>query len=66
MCKLSEHNCKYGGNKYYNFGFVQGVASYCRYAKRWVADLNNKCPLQHRHLTTVAPDQNKQKGENFE
>ena len=44
-CELSKTKmCKHGGNKYYNYGFVQGMASYCQIAKRWVVDLN-ECPL---------------------
>jgi hypothetical protein len=44
-CYKSETKmCKYGGNKYYNYGFVQGMASYCRKVKKWVADLKS-CPL---------------------
>ncbi|KKK97355.1 hypothetical protein LCGC14_2653580 [marine sediment metagenome] len=44
-CYKSETGfCKYGGNKSYDYGFVSGTASYCKKAKKWVADLE-KCPL---------------------
>jgi len=36
--------CRYGGNKRYNYGFLQGTAEYCRKDKKWVSDLK-KCPL---------------------
>lgn len=45
-CKKSKSGlCEYGGNKFYNYGFLQGSASYCRKAKAWVADI--ECPLIH-------------------
>ena len=36
--------CKYGGNKRYNYGFVSGMANYCRKVKKWCSDLK-ECPL---------------------
>jgi hypothetical protein len=38
-------SCRYGGNKRYNYGFVSGMAGYCRFSKKWVSDLP-KCPLK--------------------
>ena len=35
--------CEYGGNKYYNYGFMSGMSSYCRLVKKWVHDLK-ECP----------------------
>jgi hypothetical protein len=46
-CQLSPTGtCKYAGNKYYNYRFVQGMANFCREPsnKRFVAD-TTKCPL---------------------
>lgn len=44
LCKMSQiGECKYAGNKCYNYGFVSGSASYCRFSKKWVADLK-ECP----------------------
>ena len=43
-CKLSESGmCKYGGSKYYNYGFVCGSASYCYKVHRWISGLK-ECP----------------------
>jgi hypothetical protein len=36
---LPEGMCKHGGIKGYNYGFVQGGASYCRLLKKWVHDI---------------------------
>ena len=46
-CKflLDKDRCPYTGNKYYNYGFVQGTAGYCYYSKQWVSDITN-CPLE--------------------
>ena len=45
-CPRSETKmCNYGGNKNFNYGFMVGIASYCRKVKRWVSDLD-KCPLE--------------------
>ncbi len=33
-CPLSNTPCKYGGNKVYNYGFMQGLASFCRHPKQ--------------------------------
>ena len=42
-CRLSKtKTCEYAGNRYYNYGFVQGTANYCRLEKRWTADIK-KC-----------------------
>ena len=38
-------NCKYAGNKHYGYGFLSGMAEYCRYKKEWVCDLK-ECPLK--------------------
>lgn len=43
-CPLSDKPCKYGGNKYYYYGYVQGAASYCRFNKKWTCDMF-ECPL---------------------
>ena len=44
-CPISlTHQCKYGGNKRYNFGFMSGTASYCYRDNKWVSDLK-KCPI---------------------
>lgn len=43
-CPLREKPCTYGGNKHYDYGFVRGTASYCRFVKRWVTDME-ECPL---------------------
>ena len=46
-CKLREgHNgdCKYAGNKVFNWGFVSGTDNYCRKVKRFVSFLS-QCPL---------------------
>ena len=51
-----ENACKYGGNKYYDYGFCGGTAEYCRYAKQWVESLE-KCPLPVKTLTPEAPDE---------
>ena len=46
ICSLSKtKQCKYGGNKVYNYGFVSGTASYCRLVKKWVSDLEY-CPRE--------------------
>jgi len=45
-CELAKNrNCNYGGNKYYNYGFLQGIAQYCRKSKTWIANIKI-CPLQ--------------------
>jgi hypothetical protein len=45
LCSLSKTKmCKFGGNKYYNFGFLKGTAGYCRKIKKWISDIK-KCPL---------------------
>ncbi len=43
-CSLSKTGeCKHGGNKYYNYGFLQGTGAFCRLEKKWVCDLK-QCP----------------------
>ena len=49
-CPLSPTGyCKHGGNKRFNYGFMNGTASYCRKVKKWI--YNNfkgrsiECPL---------------------
>ena len=43
-CRLSKtKTCEYAGNRYYNYGFVQGTANYCYFDKKWTADMK-KCP----------------------
>jgi hypothetical protein len=37
--------CKYGGNKVYNYGFVQGTESFCRHSKKLTTDIES-CPLK--------------------
>jgi hypothetical protein len=37
--------CYYGGNKRYNYGFLSGMSSYCRFVKKWVHDIKI-CPLE--------------------
>ena len=45
FCKFEkDKKCKYGGNKYYNYGFFQGNAGYCYKFKKWLHDLE-KCPM---------------------
>lgn len=45
-CRLSDSKlCKYGGNKYFNYGFFQGMNGYCRFVNKWIHDLEEKCPL---------------------
>lgn len=45
FCRLMEtEECRYAGNKRFNYGFVQGTAQYCRYKKCFVS-LLEKCPL---------------------
>ena len=39
-----EGQCSYGGNKHYDYGFVSGTSSYCRFARKWLSALE-KCPL---------------------
>jgi hypothetical protein len=51
-CALSPSGvCLYGGNKYFNYGFLSGAAPYCRKANRWVEDLD-LCPITkiYEHL----------------
>ncbi len=48
--KAESEVCRHGGNKYYNYGFCQGTASYCRLANRWVSDLK-ECPLIEEYGT---------------
>jgi len=44
-CKLSKSGqCRYGGNKNYNYGFAWGNASFCNKAKRFISNMD-KCPL---------------------
>ena len=43
--EVLKKECKYGGNKSYNNGFMQGTAGYCYKAKEWTHKLK-KCPLQ--------------------
>lgn len=44
-CDLSSSGkCRYGGSKYFNYGFMRGNALYCRLEKMWIGDLK-KCPL---------------------
>lgn len=47
LCKLSDTRCKYGGNKYYNYEFVQGTSEYCRLVNKWICDLKT-CPLENK------------------
>lgn len=55
ICPLSvTGKCRYGGNKAYNYGFVKGTASYCRYSKRWIHDIE-RCPIPSNIETEVAP-----------
>ena len=44
-CSMINGLCEYGGNKRYNYGFVSGTASFCRFPKvdKWVSDLD-LCP----------------------
>lgn len=45
-CPLSiSGNCEFAGNKFYNYGFVNGSANYCRHKleKRFVSDIK-VCP----------------------
>ena len=43
-CRLSKtKTCEHAGNRYYNYGFVQGTANYCCFDKKWTADMK-KCP----------------------
>ena len=44
-CELAEEPCEYAGNRYYNYGFIQGNKSFCRYKKRWV-DKMEECPMK--------------------
>ena len=45
-CKLARDGyCEHGGNKKYNYGFVSGIAGFCRLSKKWVDDLK-ECPLK--------------------
>lgn len=48
-CPLSPSDyCKHGGNKAYNYGFMRGMAPYCRKAKRWIYKHSGEtieCPL---------------------
>jgi hypothetical protein len=47
-CYLSKTKiCIYGGNKYYNFGFLQGTSSFCRLVKKF-CDKLNKCPKDNK------------------
>jgi len=44
-CKYSKTGmCKHGGYKAYNYGFLCGVAGYCRYIKKWMSDMPC-CPM---------------------
>jgi len=43
FCDKYKKQCRYAGNKYYNFGFVSGTSGYCRKIKQWTCDVN-KCP----------------------
>ena len=53
-CKLSKIGiCKHAGNKYYNYGFIQGTAAFCKKEKGWIADLK-KCPLEDKYNQNVA------------
>ena len=45
-CKLCKtKDCEHAGNRYYNYGFVQGTANYCRLEKRFIADMK-LCPKE--------------------
>lgn len=44
VCDLSKTGkCPFAGNKYYNYGFVKGMANYCRFVRRFTADMKD-CP----------------------
>ena len=43
--KSKTKKCKHAGNKRFNFGFVSGLANYCRYSKRFIRDID-KCDLK--------------------
>lgn len=51
-CPLNKNGCKYGGNKAYSYGFSSGTASYCRKVKKFVCDLEEKCPLEEENKFT--------------
>jgi hypothetical protein len=44
-CRMSRtKQCKYGGAKIYNYGFLSGASEYCRKEKKFICDMQ-KCPL---------------------
>ncbi len=46
-CEMSPSGyCDYGGGKNFNYGFVKGTASYCRFKKAWVHNLK-VCPISN-------------------
>ena len=49
-CMLSKTKvCRYGGNKYFNYGFLRGSAEYCRKTKQWIHNLK-KCDFHKEAL----------------
>ena len=59
-CPLSPTGyCKHGGNKAYHYGFMRGMASYCRKAKRWLRKPGGEsiaCPLATAAVMINATD----------
>lgn len=44
-CNLNKKMCKYGGNKSYNYGFMQVTYGYCYKIKDWTHDMST-CPVE--------------------
>ncbi len=47
--------CEYGGNKRYNYGFMSGTASFCRFNLRWLHDFSG-CPKDDTKLAVQMAD----------